>query len=141
MENVLIGPDALRAMDATIPLESTPPERKTPNGTSATRWLATASSKAFPELGDPVFLGPTWKWPGFQPPVRLDSRRRAAILDQYMTRREFAHLPVDRAWSGDVEQRKILIERQPSSRVKLCSPHGQQALEFTREVELAPLSR
>ena len=39
----------LRRMNATTALESSPPERNTPTGTSLTRWLRTASCIAVPQ--------------------------------------------------------------------------------------------
>src|SRR5438045_821295 len=46
MEKVFTGREVLRAMRPTTALESTPPERNAPSGTSATRRRRTASSNS-----------------------------------------------------------------------------------------------
>src|SRR5216683_289008 len=100
IEKLFTLPGVSSAMVAATALESIPPERKTPIGTSATSSLRTASLRA--------------------------ARRLPA---QDMTRRQLVDAPQDRSRCGDVLEREVLRDR-PRIDVAWHGRVGQKGFEL-----------
>ena len=138
IEQVLTGSADSPAIIATTALESTPPERNAPSGTSEimrsrtdSRSRATSSSAASCSVSVRV------EREADVPVLARLGQRRAALHAERVRRRELQRAAEDRARLGDVAEREVLLDRERVDRRVRGAGCTSSALQLRAEHELA----
>ena len=123
-------------MRPTTRLESTPPDRNAPSGTSLIMCERTASLSTRAQLRDRVRLGSGERLGRPASASTAAIAMRPSVPRQQVSRRQLADALEDRAVARRVEERQVVIER---GGVEIARQVGrlEQRLELRPEVEPA----